>query len=48
LDSLAGSKNVTRIKLYDYFDQHRELFVDKTHLNKQGYEYIRDKILEVI
>lgn len=48
LDSFTGSKNVTRIKLYDYFDQHRELFVDKTHLNKQGYEYIRDKILEAI
>lgn len=48
LDSLTGSKNVTRIKLYDYFDQHRELFLDKTHLNKQGYEHIRDKIVEVI
>lgn len=48
LDSLAGSKNVTRIKLYDYFDQHRELFLDKTHLNSQGYEYIRDKIVEVL
>lgn len=48
LDLLAGSKNVTRIKLYDYFDQHRELFLDKTHLNPQGYEYIRDKIVEVL
>jgi lysophospholipase L1-like esterase len=48
LDSFTASKNVTRIKLYDYFDEHRELFLDKTHLNKEGYEYISRKIIDTL
>ena len=48
LDSLNRSKNVTRIKLYDYFYEHRELFLDKTHLNHQGYQYVCNKIIDVL
>lgn len=48
LDSLITSNNVIRIKLYDYFYDHREFFLDKTHLNTKGYEYICNKITEKI
>lgn len=48
LDSLIKSNNVIRINLYNYFYKHRELFLDKTHLNTKGYEYICNKIIEVI
>ncbi len=45
LDLLTTSNNIRRVKLYDYFDEHRELFLDKTHLNKNGYIYISKKII---
>ncbi len=48
LDLFSKSTNVIRIKLYDYFYEHRELYLDKTHLNKQGYEYICYKIIDAI
>lgn len=48
LDSLVKSNNVIRIKLYDYFYKHRELYLDKTHLNNQGYKYICYKIIDAI
>jgi lysophospholipase L1-like esterase len=46
LDLLLEYKNVIRVKLYDYFYNHRELYVDKTHLNYYGYEYIAQKVVE--
>ena len=46
LDSLMKFDNVRRVKLFDYFDKHRELFLDKTHLNNEGYNYICDMICE--
>ena len=45
LNTLTQFKNVTIIKLYDYFDQHRDFFLDKTHLKKEGYRYISEKII---
>jgi len=48
LNQLDECENVTRVHFYDYFDKHRELFLDKTHLNTQGYEYISDRIIELL
>jgi lysophospholipase L1-like esterase len=48
LDSLVTSNNVARIKLYDYFYEHREFYLDKTHLNIKGYEYICKKIIKKV
>jgi len=46
LDLLLEHENVIRVKLYDYFYNHRELYLDKTHLNSFGYEYIAKKVVE--
>jgi len=48
LDLFVKFDNVIRIELYDYFDVHRELFLDKTHLNTKGYEYISEQIFDTI
>lgn len=46
LDLFNTFNNVERIKLYDYFDLHRELFLDKTHLNQKGNQYICQRIIK--
>ena len=48
LDQMAAFDHVKRLYLYDYFDEHRELYLDKTHLNDEGYEYIADRAYELI
>ena len=48
LDSFSKFNNVKRVKFYDYFDAHREFFLDKTHLNIMGYKYISNKILDEV
>lgn len=48
LDKLLIYKNVVHIDLYDYFDKHRELYLDKTHLNYEGYKYICQKIISTL
>ena len=48
LDNLVNEKKyIYRIKLYEYFDKHRECYLDKTHLNDDGYNYIYKKILDL-